>query len=69
MVGAREERVKSSEEALNLLFAGNTSRVTEATEMNRRSSRSHAIFTVIVGTLDQCKSYSTSSIIMLQSQL
>ena len=52
VVGAREERVESSEEALNLLFAGNTSRVTEATEMNRRSSRSHAIFTVFVGTMD-----------------
>ena len=49
VVGAREERVTSCEEALDLLFAGNTSRVTAATEMNKRSSRSHAIFTVFVG--------------------
>ena len=39
----------SAEEALNWLESGNTARVTAATQMNQRSSRSHAVFTLHVG--------------------
>ena len=39
----------SAEEALSWLESGNTARVTAATQMNQRSSRSHAVFTLHVG--------------------
>jgi hypothetical protein len=38
----------SAEEALNLLFVGDTNRAMSATVMNANSSRSHCIFTVSV---------------------
>ena len=38
----------NEEEALNLLFLGDTNRVIGATMMNQSSSRSHCIFTVHV---------------------
>ncbi|KAG9416222.1 hypothetical protein AC1031_000619 [Aphanomyces cochlioides] len=38
----------SEEEALNLLFLGNATRVTSDTPMNMASSRSHAIFTLLL---------------------
>lgn len=38
----------NEEEALNLLFLGDTNRVIGATLMNQSSSRSHCIFTVHV---------------------
>jgi kinesin family protein 6/9 len=40
--------VSSEEEALQLFFMGNTNRITESTSMNNVSSRSHAIFTLIL---------------------
>ena len=40
--------VASEEEALNLLFLGDTSRAIGETEMNQSSSRSHCIFTIHV---------------------
>ena len=40
--------VKSEEEALNLLFLGDTNRAIAATEMNQNSTRSHCIFTLIL---------------------
>lgn len=40
--------VRSEEEALNIFFMGNANRITESTAMNSVSSRSHAIFTVLV---------------------
>ena len=40
--------VESEEKALNLFFMGNTNRITSSTLMNNASSRSHAIFTIIV---------------------
>jgi len=39
---------KSEEEALNLLFLGDTNRAIGETEMNQSSSRSHCIFSVMV---------------------
>jgi kinesin family member 6/9 len=40
--------VSSEEEALNLFFMGTTNRSTSSTPMNHASSRSHAIFTIII---------------------
>ena len=39
-------QVSSEEEALNLLFLGDTNRAIAATAMNKASSRSHCIFTL-----------------------
>ena len=41
-------QVHSEEDALNLLFLGDTNRAIGETEMNQSSSRSHCIFTVMV---------------------
>ncbi|CAE7506811.1 KIF6 [Symbiodinium microadriaticum] len=40
--------VSSEEDALNLFFMGTTNRATSSTPMNHASSRSHAIFTIVV---------------------
>jgi len=40
--------VSNEEEALNLLFLGDTNRAIGETEMNQSSSRSHCIFTILV---------------------
>ncbi|KAJ1654804.1 hypothetical protein IWQ61_005328 [Dispira simplex] len=44
--GVREEPVRSAEEVLQLLEAGSRIRQTNTTDMNEKSSRSHAIFSV-----------------------
>ena len=49
VIGALEVEVNSADEALGWLEAGNTARVTAATQMNQRSSRSHAVFTLHIG--------------------
>ena len=49
VIGCTEHQVYSAEEALSLLEVGNAARITGATQMNQRSSRSHAIFTVHMG--------------------
>lgn len=46
--GAQESVVSSLEEAMSILDAGTKQRVTSATNMNSESSRSHAIFTIII---------------------
>eukprot|EP00934_Nitzschia_sp_Nitz4_P000480 Nitzschia sp. Nitz4//scaffold9_size221794//135611//140914//NITZ4_001364-RA/size221794-snap-gene-0.105-mRNA-1//1//CDS//3329561055//480//frame0 len=48
VVGATETKVDSAEEALLCLTRGNYRRVTGATAMNQSSSRSHAIFSLLV---------------------
>ena len=40
--------IDSEEDALNLFFMGNTNRVTSYTGMNNVSSRSHAIFSIVI---------------------
>ncbi|KAJ1428882.1 P-loop containing nucleoside triphosphate hydrolase protein [Ochromonadaceae sp. CCMP2298] len=40
--------VASEEDALQLFFAGNTNRLTTSTSMNSSSSRSHAVFTIVL---------------------
>ena len=49
VIGAMEIEVNSADEALGWLEVGNTARVTAATQMNQRSSRSHAVFTLHIG--------------------
>lgn len=46
--GATEMRVDCVEEVMNLLFQGNKRRMTEATNANQTSSRSHAVFQITV---------------------
>lgn len=46
--GIKEERVNSPEECLDILNKGIAYRSTSATLMNEGSSRSHAIFTVVI---------------------
>jgi kinesin family protein 6/9 len=42
------QAVASEEDALNLLFLGDTNRAIAATEMNQNSTRSHCIFTIML---------------------
>ena len=51
VMGVSEHLVSDAEEALGWLGVGNAARITGATGMNQRSSRSHAVFTVHVSTL------------------
>lgn len=48
IVGATEETVKSPSDMLALLERGSLCRTTGSTDMNAHSSRSHAIFTVVL---------------------
>ena len=48
ILGANKRRVHSAEEALQMLQTGRMRRVTAATAMNATSSRSHALFTIMV---------------------
>lgn len=48
VVGACEELVKSSQDMLSALERGSLCRTTGSTNMNNHSSRSHAIFTIII---------------------
>ncbi len=43
-------QVTSEEEALQLFFMGNANRITSSTTMNNASSRSHAVFTIVLET-------------------
>ncbi|KAI7849860.1 hypothetical protein BDC45DRAFT_546816 [Circinella umbellata] len=47
-VGVREESVSTPRQLLELLQKGSIARTTASTDMNRTSSRSHAIFSVIL---------------------
>lgn len=58
--GVREEQVTSAKEVLRLVEKGSMARTTGSTRMNQSSSRSHAIFTVL---LEHSIHYPTSSYI------
>ena len=45
-LGARDERVHSYEEAMQLLELGVSNRATAETKLNSSSSRSHSVFTI-----------------------
>ncbi len=46
--GLTEHIIKTAEEITNLLVVGSSARETASTNMNKTSSRSHALFTIIV---------------------
>ena len=46
--GLSMHMVSSEEEALDLLFVGDTNRAVAATKMNQNSTRSHCIFTILI---------------------
>ncbi|GLJ12754.1 hypothetical protein SUGI_0197160 [Cryptomeria japonica] len=48
LLGATQHRACSTKEAMELLHQGNQNRTTASTRMNETSSRSHAIFQVVV---------------------
>eukprot|EP00079_Xenopus_tropicalis_P020029 XP_012810483.1 PREDICTED: kinesin-like protein KIF27 isoform X1 [Xenopus tropicalis] len=48
IVGAKECQVENADEVMSLLAAGSAARHTGSTQMNERSSRSHAIFTITI---------------------
>ncbi|XP_040272964.1 kinesin-like protein KIF27 [Bufo bufo] len=48
IVGAKECQVESADEVMSLLEAGSAVRHTSTTQMNERSSRSHAVFTISI---------------------
>ena len=52
LTGIREESVAGEEEVMALLQKGSLSRTTKSTEMNMVSSRSHAIFTLMLRQRD-----------------
>ncbi|KAK7099081.1 hypothetical protein V1264_003272 [Littorina saxatilis] len=49
IVGAREERVECLDEVMSLLETGSAARHTGSTQMNEHSSRSHSVFTMLIG--------------------
>ncbi|CAG5123649.1 unnamed protein product, partial [Candidula unifasciata] len=49
IVGAREVQCESLDEVMSLLESGSAARHTGSTQMNEQSSRSHSIFTVVIG--------------------
>jgi kinesin family protein 18/19 len=56
LAGATEYAPNSVDEVMNLLYQGNRRRTTEATNANLTSSRSHAVFQVIVTAKPKTKS-------------
>ena len=48
VVGLKEEKINRAEDALQVLHDGTLNRTTAATLMNKKSSRSHAVFTIIL---------------------
>ncbi|GFH45956.1 kinesin family member 4/21/27 [Chaetoceros tenuissimus] len=46
--GLKEQKITSAQDALQVLHDGTLNRTTAATLMNKKSSRSHAVFTVIL---------------------
>ena len=55
IAGATEVQVTSTEQVMNLLFTGNKRRTTEATNANLTSSRSHAVFQIVVNSKPKTK--------------
>lgn len=56
LAGAIEKEVTTKQEMANILEQGSLLRATAATGMNKRSSRSHAIFTITVEQRRQIQS-------------
>ncbi|XP_063712131.1 kinesin-like protein KIF9 isoform X2 [Symsagittifera roscoffensis] len=59
VVGLTQHIANNEEEALNLVFEGETTRAIAAHQMNKHSSRSHVIFTIVVEA--RCRTESSTS--------
>jgi kinesin family member 6/9 len=57
--------VETEEEALQLFFMGNNSRLTSSTSMNSISSRSHAVFTILL----ECEGIKTEQTVFTSSKI
>ncbi|XP_072006981.1 kinesin-like protein KIF27 [Engystomops pustulosus] len=69
IVGAKECQVENADEVMSLLEAGSAVRHTSTTQMNERSSRSHAIFTIsICQQRDPAESGDKNSVQMILSK-
>ncbi len=55
IAGATEIQVTSTEQVMSLLFSGNKRRTTESTNVNLTSSRSHAVFQIVVNSKPKTK--------------
>jgi len=55
IAGVTEYPAESTEQVMSLLFTGNKRRTTEATNANLTSSRSHAVFQIIVNSKQKTK--------------
>jgi kinesin family protein 18/19 len=53
--GVTEYKAESTEQVMNLLHQGNRRRTTESTNANLTSSRSHAVFQIVVTTRSKTK--------------
>jgi kinesin family member 18/19 len=62
IAGVTEHNAESTEQIMNLLFLGNKRRTTEATNANQTSSRSHAVFQIVVTTSPRTKNTSVETL-------
>jgi kinesin family member 18/19 len=62
IAGVTEHKAESTEQIMNLLFLGNKRRTTEATNANQTSSRSHAVFQIVVTTSPRTKNTSVETL-------
>jgi kinesin family protein 18/19 len=62
IAGVTEFKAESLDQIMNLLFMGNKRRTTEATNANQTSSRSHAVFQILVNSTPRTKNTSVESL-------
>lgn len=55
IAGVTEMKAEDTKQVMNLLLQGNKRRTTESTNINQTSSRSHAVFQIIVTSQDRTK--------------
>ena len=63
IAGVTEFKAESTEQVMQLLLAGNRRRTTEATNANLTSSRSHAVFQVVLTKRPRTRSISVETLI------
>ena len=63
IAGVTEFKAESTEQVMNLLLIGNRRRTTEATNANQTSSRSHAVFQIILNKVSRTKNTTVETIL------